>query len=170
MVRRYQIRGLRCESGGALCLRCTSGRVFYWAATLAVIVLAPIVVLAGEPLRRRCRRRFGHRDPVVAVLESSLVMALTAPGRWAIGKRNRGVRHVGRRRGPSGDGPPSDMREPRRPPPTAPAGAIALAEPRLQQRVIPIRKSFLSVLSEAVRRTRRRLRQTAGRPGRLVHR
>jgi hypothetical protein len=153
-----------------LCLRCTSGRVFYWAAMLAVIVLAPIVVIAGEPLRRSSLRRFGRRDPVLAVLESSLVMALTAPGRWAIDRRSRAVGHVGRRRGPGDGGPPSDMREPRRPLPTAPAGAIALAEPRLQQRVIPIRKSVLSVLSEAVRRAARRLRQTAGLPGRLVHR
>ncbi|HEY3904169.1 MAG TPA: hypothetical protein VGM14_09730 [Streptosporangiaceae bacterium] len=169
-MRRYQIRSLRCESGGSLCLRCTSGRAFSAAAMLAVVVLAPVVMIAGEPLRRYCQRRFGHRDPARAVLGSALVMALTAPGRWVIDRRSRSAGHIGRRRGPGDERPPSDLREPRRPLPTAPAGAIALAEPRLQQRVIPIRKSLLSVLSDAVRRTRRRLRQTAALPGRLVHR
>jgi hypothetical protein len=141
----------------------------YWAIMLAVIALAPIIVIAGEPLRRYCFRRFGRTPLVRSIVESTAVKALTAPGRWTIGRLSRGVGHIRRRRGPGDWPPPSDMREPRRPRPTAPAGAIALAEPRLQHRIFPIRKSFLSQLSEAVRRTGRRLRQTAGLAGRLVN-
>lgn len=132
---------------------------------LMVIVLAPVIVIGGEPLRQYCLKRFGWREPVHGVIECTVVRALTAPSRWVINFGGRRLSRIGRRRGPGGDWPPpSDVDEPRRPRPTAPAGAIALAEPRVERRVIPIRKARLSVLSEAVRRVRKRLHWLAGLP------
>jgi len=155
----------------------------FCAVTLAVIALAPVIVLVGEPLRRYCLRRLGRqpwrlragwRGHVLAraVVANPILITLTAPGRWAIdqvggrravGPRGRGFRRFGRWGSQDGgDGPSTaGVREPRRPKPDAPAGAIALAEPRQEQRAIPILKALPPSLSEPVRRIRARLGRMA---------
>ena len=136
----------------------------FWAVTLAVIALAPVIVLVGEPVRRyymrRLRRRPSRSRPAGlqavarAVIANPVLIALTAPGRWAIGQ-------VGRLSSGGSGGrdwpPPAGVREPRRPRPNVPAGAVALAEPRQQQRTIPILKALPRALSDAVRRAGSRL-------------
>ena len=87
----------------------------FCAVTLAVIALAPVIVLVGEPLRRYCLRRLGRqpwrlragwRGHVLAraVVANPILITLTAPGRWAIdqvggrravGPRGRGFRPTG---------------------------------------------------------------------------
>jgi len=175
----------------------------FCGVTLAVIALAPVVVLAGEPLRRyylrplnrtplrmrsgvvqsrygsqrevlrRMTRRgrpvTGHalagpgdgwrgRSLVLVIIANPVLIVLTAPGRWTIdrvgalrsGGSGRGLGRFGRR---GGDWPPpAGVREPRRPKPTAPASAVALAEPRQQHRVVPMIKASPSALSEPARR------------------
>jgi hypothetical protein len=178
------------------------------SVTLAAIALAPVVVLVGEPLRRYCLRRLGRpvgrprsvgmrwdagwsraagvRANVVrprlglarAIVSNPVMIALTAPGRWAMDRTTalssaasgrRGFGHSGGR-GRRGGGwpPPADVREPRRPKPTAPAGAVALAEPRQQVRVIPALKALPPSLSEPARRVRSRLRHVRSRVWRVV--
>jgi hypothetical protein len=71
-------------------------------------------------------RRFGVlAEPFIA---NPVWIALTAPARWLIAA----VRPLaGRGRRGNGNGPPlAGVREPRRPRPDQPAGAIALPEPR----------------------------------------
>ena len=154
------------------------------AVTLAVIALAPVIVLVGEPLRRYYLRQLS-RPPQLGcqwysvswrpvglarvVIANRVLIALTAPGRWAMdrvggrGSGGSGGGSFGWRRGQGGGGwPPAGTREPRRPKPTAPAGAVALAEPRQQHRIIPIRKALPRALSEPVRRVGSRLRRMAG--------
>jgi|SRR5215472_13028605 len=175
------VRRVRLGSG-----RVATARVLSCAVTLAVIALAPVIVLVGEPLRRYYLRRFirpllRSRRPrryradwvpgglARVVIANRAFIALTAPARWAI-DRVGGVGSCGsgrrgfswRRNQGGGDWPPAGTREPRRPKPTAPAGAIALAEPRQQHRVIPIRMALPRALSEPVRRAGSRLRRIAG--------
>ena len=73
-----------------------------------------------------CQGRFGPL--VAAFLANPFWIALTAPARWLIGL----VRPLaGRGRRGNGNGPPlAGVREPRRPRPDQPAGAMALPEPR----------------------------------------
>jgi hypothetical protein len=69
------------------------------------------------------------RDRKVArrVLANPLWIALTAPARWLL---DRVRPRAGGRRGRGGNGPPgAGVREPRRPLPDLPAGAMALPEP-----------------------------------------
>jgi len=69
------------------------------------------------------------RDRRVArrVLVNPLWIALTAPARWLLGHLRP---RVGGRRRRGGNGPPgAGVREPRRPLPDLPAGAMALPEP-----------------------------------------
>jgi hypothetical protein len=69
------------------------------------------------------------RDGRVArrVLANPLWIALTAPARWLL---DRVRPWAGGRRGRGGNGPPgAGVREPRRPLPDLPAGAMALPEP-----------------------------------------
>ena len=128
------------------------------AVTLFVLALAPAVLLAGElvnrhyrgslpagrdrvPVRRgrrvvlrnvgpgRAAYAVAARDHKVArrILANPLWIALTAPARWLL-DRIRPRAGSGRRRG--GNGPPgAGVREPRRPLPDLPAGAMALPEP-----------------------------------------
>ncbi len=191
--------------------RAAAARVLvFCTVTLAVIAVAPVIVLVGEPLRRYYLRRlsppplpmrpagalsrFGLRRGVLrrtarrgrpvtgqarvglgdgrlpprssagwrrrslarVIIANPVLIALTAPERWAIdqvGGLSSGGRGFGRfgRRGGNWP-PPAGVREPRRPKPTAPAGAIALAEPRQQHRVIPILKAFPPALSKPARR------------------
>lgn len=151
--------------------RVVAAHVFSSAVTLTMIVLAPVIVLVGEPLRRYYLRRIGRRPKrsrsAQRVIANPAFIALTAPGRWAIdrvadlGSGSSG-RFGFRRRGGRGDWPPpAGTREPRRPRPNAPAGAIALAEPRQQHRVIPIRKVLLRALRGLARRSSSRLRRLA---------
>jgi hypothetical protein len=123
---------------------------------LLAVVLAPVVVLAGEPALRLHRR--GLRPRALAlpaqgfdllVMRFSLhpmVIAMTAPARWV----RRRVRHLFRRRRLHmphllrsrstqwgtherlfPDDPPflSGVREPRRPKPSPPSDAVALQPP-----------------------------------------
>jgi hypothetical protein len=61
------------------------------------------------------------------VLANPLWIALTAPARWLL---DRVRPRAGGRRGRGGNGPPgAGVREPRRPLPDLPAGAMALPEP-----------------------------------------
>jgi len=172
MVRRDRIRHGRVVAARVLVL---------CAATLAVIAVAPVIVLVGEPLRRYYLRRLSrpvtgqtraglgdgrlsHRASAVwrgrslarIIIANPVLIALTAPERWVIdrvGGLSCGGRGFGRfGRGGGNWPPPAWVREPRRPAPNAPAGAIALAEPRQQQRVIPILKAFPPALSKPARR------------------
>lgn len=192
----------------------------FCGVTLAVIAMAPVIVLVGEPLRRyylhrlsvppsRMRsgvaaskfglrrgvlRRTARRGRPVAsqaraglgdgrsphrsgagwrrhslarlIIANLVLMALTAPERWVIdqagglssrGFGGRGFGRFGRRGG--NWPPPAGVREPRRPKPAAPAGAIALAEPRQQHRVIPMLKAVPPALSGSARRVGSFLRQ-----------
>src|SRR5215469_14515307 len=160
----------------------------FCAVTLVVIALSPVIVLAGEPLRRYYLRRFTgpplrprsadvmsrtnlQRSLARIVIVNPVLTALTAPTRWAIdqvaglgfgGLSGRRFGRFGRRGGNDGGGwPPAQVREPRRPKPNAPAGAIALAEPRQQRPAIPILKALPPALSEPVRRVGSRLRWMA---------
>jgi hypothetical protein len=121
----------------------------FCAVTLGVIATAPVILLVGEPLRRYCLRR--HR--LVRVISNPVLIAVTAPERWAI-DQVRGLTSggPGKRRG--NWPPPAGVREPRRPKPAAPAGAIALAEPKQQVRMTPILKALPPALAEPVRRVR----------------
>src|SRR5690349_18519883 len=103
--------------------------------TVLVVVLAPVVLLFGEAVNRRYRRRLaGFPKPAVArawaprraraaiVLNNPVWIALTAPGRWVLDRLRP---RVGGRRGRGGNGPPgAGVREPRRPLPDLPAGAM----------------------------------------------
>jgi hypothetical protein len=68
-----------------------------------------------------------NRKVARRVLANPVWIALTAPARWLLGR----VRpRAGGRQGRGGNGPPgSGVREPRRPLPDLPAGAMALPEP-----------------------------------------
>jgi len=73
-----------------------------------------------------CQGRFGPL--VAAFLKNPVWIALTAPARWLIGLMRP---LAGRGRRGNGNGPPpAGVREPRRPRPDQPAGAMALPEPR----------------------------------------
>jgi hypothetical protein len=191
--------------------RVAAARVLVFSGvTLAVIAVAPVIVLIGEPLRRHYLRRlsqppartrsgallsrFGPRRGVLrrtarrrrpvadraraglgggrsprrsradwrrhslarVIIANPVLIALTAPERWVIDQvsglssRGSGGSRFGRRGG--NWPPPAGVREPRRPKPNAPAGAIALAEPRQQHRLIPILKALPPALSEPARR------------------
>jgi hypothetical protein len=128
----------------------------FGAVTLLVVVLAPAVLLFGELVNRhylrglpagrervrvRVRRRglpgrghvtvrylppgrwaYGRR-----VLANPLWIALTGPARWLLDRLRP---RAGGRRRRGGNGPPgAGVREPRRPLPDLPAGAMALPEP-----------------------------------------
>ena len=106
--------------------------ISFWVVTVLVIALAPVVLLAGELVNRHFfrpvlpRRRFGLVARVL--LRNPLWIALTAPQRWLLDRLRP---RTGGRRGRGGNGPPgAGVREPRRPLPDLPAGAMALPEPR----------------------------------------
>jgi hypothetical protein len=172
-VRLVQIRHRRVDSVRAL---------IFGAITLTMIAGAPVIVLVGEPLRRSYLRRLS-RPPLrsgspgvlsrvglaPAVFANPVLIALTAPSRWAIDQvgslrsGNSGGRGSGRRGGQSGGNwPPAGVHEPRRPRPSAPAGAIALAEPKQQPPAIPILKALPPALSNPARRAGLLLRHVAG--------
>jgi hypothetical protein len=126
--------------------------------TLFVLALAPAVLLAGELVNRHYLRNLpprrdripvyrgrrvvfrnvgpgraayaaATRDHKLArrILANPLWIALTAPARWLL---DRIRPRAGSRRGRGGNGPPgAGVREPRRPLPDLPAGAMALPEP-----------------------------------------
>jgi hypothetical protein len=107
--------------------------ISFWVVTVLVIALAPVVLLAGELVNRHYRRpavfprrRFGLVARVL--LRNPVWIALTAPQRWILDRLRP---RAGSRRGRGGNGPPgAGVREPRRPLPDLPAGAMALPEPR----------------------------------------
>jgi hypothetical protein len=113
-------------------LRYPAGRAltFVLASTL-IVALAPLVLVFGELVNRRFLfpRGSPHRALRGQVLLTNPVwIALTAPGRWLYGRLRP---YAGHRRGRGGNGPPgAGVREPRRPMPDLPAGAMALPEPR----------------------------------------
>jgi hypothetical protein len=108
-----------------------------WGISLLLIVLAPAVLLGGELVNRRIRRRsrltdgpvWAARRPVHRVLFNPVWIALTAPARWLLDHLRP---FAGSRRGRGGNGGPpgAGVREPRRPLPDLPAAAMALPEPR----------------------------------------
>jgi hypothetical protein len=119
-------------------LRLPGGRVLaFCAVTLLIVVLAPAVLVFGEAVNRRHRRSLlasrdlrgwaKRRDRAAVVLSNPVWIALTAPARW-LGDRLRPRVGSGHRRG--GGDPGAGVREPRRPRPDLPAGAMALPEPR----------------------------------------
>jgi hypothetical protein len=124
------------------------------AVLLLTVALSPLIVVAGEPLRRRVIARPGQHwvrrpgpsrrtvvfspGPVegghvswrwhnfwMVLVNNPLWIALTAPSRWLL-DRASGHRHRGWRGSP----PAAGVREPRRPKPSLPSAAVALAEPR----------------------------------------
>jgi len=122
------------------------------AALLLTAALAPVIMVAGEPLRRYVLARPAARPSRPAtqaamishgpagtvqvfwrrpgfwllVVSNPLWIALTAPARWLL-DRAGGLGHRGWR------GPPAaGVREPRRPKPGLPGGSVALAEPRAE--------------------------------------
>ena len=104
--------------------------ISFWVVSVLVIVLAPAVLLAGELVNRHYRARYSRRRRRVVhmVLSNPVWIALTAPGRWVFDRLRP---RAGGRRGRGGNGPPgAGVREPRRPLPDLPAGAMALPEPR----------------------------------------
>ena len=118
-------------------LRRRVSRLFtFWAVSLLIIVLAPAVLLGGELVDRRYRRArivsglaWRATRPVDRVLFNPFWIALTAPARGLLDH----IRPLaGSRRGRDGNGGPpgAGVREPRRPLPDLPAGAMALPEPR----------------------------------------
>jgi hypothetical protein len=113
------------------------------AGMLLTVVLSPLIVVAGEPLRRhvlagpagpgwtRVRRRtvatYSWSGPGgfwLVLVSNPLWIALTAPGRWLADWAG-----CYRRRGRPGP-PAAGVREPRRPRPGMSGGAAELAEPR----------------------------------------
>lgn len=140
-----------------------SGLSWFVTMGLLALLLAPIVVLAGDPALERHRRgQFGragggtlaamnHRLNLAVFQFSThpLVIALTAPARWARPRLRALRRRLGwmlrrllrsraaRRRGWDGlnerlfpDDPGlSGVREPRRPRPMPPTDAVALRQP-----------------------------------------
>ena len=118
--------------------RLGGGVLAFCAVTLLVVVLAPAVLLFGELVNRRYWRRYAGRATYsrgvgvwkgrvgwTLVFLNPVWIALTAPGRW-LADRLRPRAGSGRGRG--GD-PGAGVREPRRPRPDLPAGAMALPEP-----------------------------------------
>ncbi|HEU5427781.1 MAG TPA: hypothetical protein VFU74_12955 [Actinocrinis sp.] len=136
-----------------------AGLGWFVAMGLLALLLAPVVVLAGDPVLQRHRRgnivrgeggwlaAQNHRLNL-AVFQFGMhpvVIALTAPARWArprLRALRRRVRwalrsRAARRRGWDGlnerlfpDDPGlSGVREPRRPNPMPPADAVALRQP-----------------------------------------
>jgi hypothetical protein len=107
--------------------------ISFWMVTVLVIALAPLVLLAGELVNRHYRRpavfpRRGFGLVARALLRNPVWIALTAPQRWLLDRLRP---RAGSRRGRGGNGPPgAGVREPRRPLPDLPAGAMALPEPR----------------------------------------
>jgi len=118
--------------------RLSGGVLAFCAVTLLVVVLAPAVLVFGEAVNRHHRRRLlassglrewaKRRDRAAVVLTNPVWIALTAPARW-LADRLRPRVGSGRRRNGGGD-PGAGVREPRRPLPDLPAGAMALPEPR----------------------------------------
>jgi hypothetical protein len=80
------------------------------------------MVAVRSTLQHRRRGRL-----LVAFLTNPVWIALTAPSRWLLDHLRP---RAGGRRGRGGNGPPgAGVREPRRPRPDLPAGAISLREP-----------------------------------------
>jgi hypothetical protein len=120
-------------------LRVPGGHVLtFCAVTVLVVVLAPAVLVFGEAVNRRHWRRLRassglrewakRRDRAAVVLTNPVWIALTAPARWLADHLRPRV-GPGRRRNGGGD-PGAGVREPRRPRPDLPAGAMALPPPR----------------------------------------
>jgi len=115
-----------------------AARHFLRAAAIWLFVVAssPLVVVAGESVRRYVlaspaarptRRRAGRvRRFLMLVVTNPLWIALTAPARWLIDRAG------GHRRRPWRPPPDARVREPRRPGPGRPSGSVALAEPRAE--------------------------------------
>lgn len=136
-----------------------TGLGWFVAMGLLALLLAPVVVLAGDPALERHRRsghtarilggRHRYAGPVAAARYRAnlalfqfgvhpFVIALTAPARWVRSRLRWLLRSPSaRRRGWGGgherlfpDDPGlSGMREPRRPRPGPPTDAVALREP-----------------------------------------
>lgn len=151
------------------------------AACLIIVAFSPLIVVAGESLRRyvlaapvaspaqsrrhRVRRhpgpgvRTARRPPgllgsvrrswrrhqfLMLLISNPLYIALTAPARWLLDRVDGLGRGPWRGRRP----PAAGVREPRRPKPGPPSGAVALAEPRTE----PVIARLLGTVSSRPRR------------------
>jgi hypothetical protein len=86
-----------------------------------------MVIRYAGPGRAACAPATPTRRVARRVVTNPLWIALTAPMRWLF---DRVRPRAGGRRGRGGTGPPgAGVREPRRPLPDLPAGAMALPEP-----------------------------------------
>ena len=124
LINRHYLAGLRARRGSVL-------PGYTWRR------LGP----RGRPAERRARRLGSHEMVAVrstlrrrrfgpllaAILTNPVWIALTAPSRWLLDHLRP---RVGGRRRKGGNGPPgAGVREPRRPLPDLPAGAISMPEP-----------------------------------------
>ncbi|MFC5905987.1 hypothetical protein, partial [Streptacidiphilus monticola] len=106
-----------------------SGRALPWVLAVA---LAPLWLVAGEPLRQvvlrpRVRMRPSPGAALLAdLLSHPALLALTAPARFLTSRHGR--RRGGRIPPGRGDGPPPPAgdREPRNPPSVPPSDAVSL--------------------------------------------
>jgi hypothetical protein len=125
LVNRHYLHGKRARPASVTGRRTRFGRRPPTAAAVRRYYrhTGPGWVCAGEACQGR---RFGAlAEPF---LGNPVWIALTAPARWLI-ERLRPL--AGRGRHGNGNGPPpAGVREPRRPRPDQPAGAMALPEPR----------------------------------------
>ena len=125
LVNRHYLHGMRARPARMMMGRRTR---FPWPRSAAAFTrryyrhTGPGWISAGDACHGR---RFGAlAEPF---LENPVWIALTAPARWLI-NRVRPLAGLGRRGNGNGP-PPAGVREPRRPRPDQPAGAIALPEP-----------------------------------------
>jgi hypothetical protein len=116
LVNRHYLRGLRIDRDRVLVRR--RG----WPGRRGTVVIrraGPGPAAYAMACRDRRMARW--------VLANPLWIALTAPSRWLLDRLRP---RAGSRRGRGGNGPPgAGVREPRRPLPDLPAGAMALPEP-----------------------------------------
>jgi hypothetical protein len=141
------------------------------AVVLLTLAFSPLIVVAGEPLRRYVLARQPAAGPALPgwyrarhgfwllLVSSPVWIALTAPARWLL-DRASGLGRQGR------TGPPAaGVREPRRPKPGLPSGSVALAEPRAEPVLVRLVGTALRGLGHRDREGPGQLRRRRGARG-----